>query len=190
MNGNFYDLLMSPLESLVFKKLRQDLIGNANGKILEVGAGTGVNFQYYKEGLSVIAIEPDMEMRQIALNRANKYIFDIRDGDGQKLDFANESFDTVVATLVFCSIPNPEAAFREVYRVLKPGGRFLLMEHVRKNTLITGYLLDFATPCWCQMAGGCHLNREHDKMIDIVGFKVIKKTMLWSGLGKIWHLQK
>lgn len=190
MNGRFYDFFLRPFEAIALRKLRAQLLSHAHGKTLEIGFGTGLNFKHYPSDVQLIGIEPDEGMRSIAFERANQYHWQIQDGDAQSLNFDNSSFDTVVATLVFCSIPNPDKAIDEVYRVLKPGGRFLLLEHVRKNTPIAGWLLDHATPLWKHIAGGCHLNRDPSKHLKEVGFKVETVVTLWSGLGKVWHLRK
>lgn len=190
MNGRFYDFFLAPLEAISLKRLRSKLLSHAKGKTLEIGFGTGLNFEYYPKNIQFIGIEPDEQMRSSAIKKANQYHLEIHDGDAQKLNFEDSSFDTVVATLVFCSIPNPNLALEEVYRVLKPGGQFLLLEHVRKNTLISGWLLDHLTPFWKHIAGGCHLNRDPSKKIIEVGFQVESVTVLWKGLGKIWYLKK
>lgn len=192
MNGYFYDFILRPFEAFSLKNLRSRLLSNAHGRTLEIGIGTGVNLNYYPKDVQLIGIEPDESMRSLANKKAehNRDHFQILDGDAQSLHFADSSFDTVVGTLVFCTIPNPDKALEEVYRVLKPGGSFLLLEHVRKNTPIVGRLLDLLTPAWKHVAGGCHLNRDPSKHIQEVGFIVDSTKTLWSGLGKIWYLRK
>lgn len=190
MNGNFYDFVLAPVEKLFLKKLRLELLKKAHGKTLEIGFGTGLNFPYYATDVQYIGIEPDEGMRTVAKKRASSYHLQIMEGDAQSLAFADSSFDTVVATLVFCSIPNPDKAIEEVYRVLKPGGKFLLLEHVRRNTPVAGRLLDVITPLWKHVAGGCHLNRDPSTHLNEVGFKVESVTILWRGLGKVWELRR
>ncbi|MGZ3790146.1 MAG: class I SAM-dependent methyltransferase [Bacteriovorax sp.] len=190
MNGHFYDFVLRPLEALSLRGLRSHLIKHAHGKTLEVGIGTGLNLKYYPKDVQLIAIEPDESMRRMAKKRASHHHVQIKDGDAESLDFESSTFDTVVATLVFCSINNPDRAIEEVYRVLKPGGKFLLLEHVRRNTPIAGRLLDLLTPLWKHAAGGCHLNRDPSKHLQDVGFKIDSAKTLWGGLGKIWHLRK
>jgi ubiquinone/menaquinone biosynthesis C-methylase UbiE len=190
MNGNFYDFVLAPFENLVLKKIRMDMVKSASGKTLEIGFGTGLNFPYYSQDIEFSGIEPDESMRKVAQKRADHYNFQISEGDAQALEAPDATFDTVVATLVFCTIPNPEKAIEEVWRVLKPGGKFLLFEHVRRNTPITGRFLDIATPFWKHVAGGCHLNRDPSKYLIKVGFKVVLVKTLWNGLGKVWELSK
>lgn len=190
MNGNFYDFVLAPFEILILKKLRFNLLQKAYGKTLEVGFGTGLNFPYFPNDVQYVGIEPDESMRTVAQKKALHNHLHIKEGDAQSLEFPDSTFDTVVATLVFCSIPNPDKAIEEVWRVLKPGGRFLLLEHVRRNTPIAGRLLDFFTPLWKHVAGGCHLNRDPGKHLQEVGFKIESVQTLWSGVGKVWELQK
>jgi ubiquinone/menaquinone biosynthesis C-methylase UbiE len=190
MNGKFYDFVLAPFESVILGRLRADLIKRAKGKTLEIGFGTGRNFQYYSKNVELIGIEPDDSMRLVAQKRAEDFHFKIESGDAQLLSFSDETFDTVVATLVLCTVPNPEKAIKEVFRVLKPGGNFLLLEHVRRDTPVSGRILDWMTPLWKHLAGGCHLNRNPRKYLTESGFKIISEKTLWRELGKVWQLQR
>src|SRR5579871_3336839 len=112
---------------------RYDLLGSLYGRVLELGVRDGPNFQYYPPDVKVVATDVEAETMQGA-----RYIFRrFRQGlalslaDAQRLPFANASFDAVVETLVFCSIPDPQRALVEIARVLKPGGRFYSIDHVR-----------------------------------------------------------
>lgn len=189
MNGSFYDFVLSPFEAFALRRLRHELLSHAHGQTLEVGIGTGLNFEHYPKDAVVLGIEPDPSMRSVAEKRAGENL-KISEGDAQNLDFPDESFDTVVATLVFCTIPDPARAIAEVYRVLKPGGSFLLLEHIRKNTPVTGWILDHLTPLWKHVAGGCHLNRDPSIYLQQAGFKTESLQTLWRGLGKVWYLRK
>jgi ubiquinone/menaquinone biosynthesis C-methylase UbiE len=93
-------------------------------------------------------------------------------GDVQKLPFEDGSFDTVVATLLFCSVADPMAGLRELRRVLKPGGSYLFIEHVRPRGRSFAGLADLATPLWRRIAGGCHLNRDTEAAIREAGFSI------------------
>ena len=190
MNGLLYDIALKPFESFHLSHIRDDLLKSAKGKTLEIGAGTGLNFNHYPQHLDIIATDVDEAMLAPARKRGSKSHIKIEIADAQELPYKDEEFDTVVATLVFCSIPDPGKALQEVYRVLKPGGTFLLLEHVRKNTPVTGKVLDGLTPLWKHIAGGCHLNRDPEKMIQTLGFKTESRKVIWKGLGKIWHLTK
>lgn len=190
MNGQLYDFVLKPVETLHLGHLRDELLSSAKGKTLEIGAGTGLNFAHYPEGAQVTATDNDEDMLSPAIKRGFSHHIKVEVADAQNLPYQDNEFDTVVATLVFCSIPDPDKALSEVYRVLKPGGSFLLLEHVRKNTPITGKILDTLTPVWKHLAGGCHLNRDPEKTINALGFKTDSRKLIWNGLGKIWHLKK
>lgn len=190
MNGSFYDFVLRPLEKWELSSLRQNLLSSAHGHVLEIGAGTGLNFSHYPADADVLATDPDESMLKAAKKRAPLTHIKIEVADAEKLPFPDSSFDTVVATLVFCTVPDPDKAMEEVYRVLKPGGTFLLLEHVRKNTRVAGKVLDTLTPAWKLVAGGCHLNRDPEPKISELGFQVLSKKILWKGLGKEWRLRK
>lgn len=190
MNGSLYDLLLSPVETMELSSLREELLFCAKGKVLEIGAGTGLNFSHYPKDVDIIATDPDDKMLKKARKKADNNHIKIELADAQNLPFKDCEFDTVVATLVFCSVPDPDRALREVYRVLRPGGSFLLLEHVRRNTPIAGKALDAFTPFWKRIAGGCHLNRDLESSIKELGFKTLHRRVIWKKLGKIWHVKK
>ena len=190
MNGLLYDLVLAPVEKLHLGKIRNDLLSSAYGKTLEIGAGTGLNFSHYPTDAQVTAIDNDESMLSAIARKNPTGLIKVEVADAEKLPYLDNEFDTVVATLVFCSIPHPDRALAEVYRVLKPGGSFLLLEHVRKNTPIAGKVLDTLTPVWKHIAGGCHLNRDPGNRLQELGFKSESLEVIWKGLGKIWHLKK
>ncbi|GAB7388557.1 class I SAM-dependent methyltransferase [Bacillaceae bacterium] len=174
--AKYYDVFMEPLERRRFRDIRKKLVGKARGKVLEIGSGTGLNFPYYEQAETVIAIEPEPYMRKKSVARAQKAHVPIKvmDGDAQNLPFPDDSFDTVVATLVLCTIPDPVLALREIRRVCKPEGRVLLFEHVRLNHPIWGSLQDWLTPIWKRLCDGCHLNRNTLEWIEKAGLRVIR----------------
>lgn len=165
--ARLYDPVMAIPERTVLPPYRERLVDGLSGEVLDLGAGTGRLFPYF-EGLGdvhVTAIEPDPAMRARALDRAGGVDADIEvvDGDGQALPFADGSFDAVVASFVFCTIPDHERALAEVARVLRHGGEFRFLEHVRGDGL-AGVAHDALAPCWHAAAGGCHLDRETDRL--------------------------
>jgi ubiquinone/menaquinone biosynthesis C-methylase UbiE len=113
------------------RMLRSRVAGEATGRVLEIGAGPGFNFAYYPEGTSVVATEPNPEMLRRAEPRAREHGVELRAAPAERLPFPDESFDTVVATGVFCSVDDPDRALAEVHRVLSPGGELRFNEHVR-----------------------------------------------------------
>ncbi len=190
MNGHLYDFVLLPVEKFHLSKMRADLLSAAHGKTLEIGAGTGLNFPHYPTDVQVTAIDNDESMLSASSPKNQGGHVNVEVADAENLPYADNEFDTVVATLVFCSVPNPDRALSEVYRVLKPGGSFLLLEHVRKNTPIAGKVLDTLTPAWKLIAGGCHLNRDPGAKLQQLGFKTESLEVIWKGLGKIWRLKK
>lgn len=171
----YYDRLMRPLETKSFSRIRRDLLKKATGEVLEIGSGTGINFQYYTEG-QVTALEPSDHMREQSLIRAKQSRVPITlvSGSAENLPFADDTFDTVVGTLVLCSVENPQKSISEIKRVLKPAGRVLLFEHVRLNGSPLGSLQDLFTPVWKKMCDGCHLNRDTAAYLHAEGIEIVR----------------
>jgi ubiquinone/menaquinone biosynthesis C-methylase UbiE len=157
-----YDPLMAPIELLAMGRTRRSVVADAAGLVLEVGAGTGLNLPHYRRARRVIATDPDAAMLRRARRRAARAHVPVRllIADAQALPFPDGVFDTVVATCVFCTVPDPGAAFREIRRVLRPGGEARLLEHVRARSPRAARLQDRLTPAWSRIAHGCHLNRD------------------------------
>ncbi|MEN1969072.1 class I SAM-dependent methyltransferase [Lentibacillus sp. N15] len=157
-----YDIAMLPFERTRFRRIRQDLVGTATGSVLEIGAGTGLNFPYYYQAQQVDAVDPNPLMEQQSLARKRAALVPIRThlAQAEELPFADNTFDTVVATLVFCTILDPEQAINEIVRVSKPNARILLFEHVRMKQTLLGKAQDWLTPVWKKICDGCHLNRD------------------------------
>jgi ubiquinone/menaquinone biosynthesis C-methylase UbiE len=132
-----YDREMNFFDRLLFAGGREWVCSQAAGDVLEIGIGTGRNLPHYRADVSLIGIELSPAMLEIARARARELgrEVDLRVGDAQALEFPDDSFDAVVCTLSLCTIPDDRAAVAEVRRVLRPGGRFLLLEHVRSPVL-------------------------------------------------------
>lgn len=160
-------------ESARERRLRARLAGQAAGRILEIGYGVGSNWPHLPADVSYVGIEPDPFMRERAeRHRPPDRQLDLRDCDAQALDFPDASFDTVLATLVFCTIPDQQKALREVRRVLAPGGRLLFWEHVNAGSRLGRAVLNAITPLWKRVGGGCHPNRDTLQAIREAGFSV------------------
>jgi ubiquinone/menaquinone biosynthesis C-methylase UbiE len=168
-----YDLVTLWSERRVLRHLRISLVGSATGYILEIGAGTGANFPYYKVGENIVATEPDPFMLRRAQQRAAKLglAMEFHQCRADALPFPDHTFDTVVSTFVFCSVSDPELALAEVKRVLRPGGTFRFIEHVRADGA-HALLQEVLTPVWWQLGAGCHLNRRTAASIQAAGFDI------------------
>src|SRR6266542_2608495 len=132
-----YDREMNFFDRLLFAGAREWVCAQAAGEVLEIGMGTGRNIPHYREDVRLTGVELSPAMLEIARARARELgrDVDLRVGDAQALEFPDESFDTVVCTLSLCTIPDDRAAVAEARRVLRPGGHFLLLEHVRSPRL-------------------------------------------------------
>jgi ubiquinone/menaquinone biosynthesis C-methylase UbiE len=165
---------MDPVEKAFLTKLRKKLLDKAEGKILEIGSGTGVNFELYNDH-QVVAIEPDTKLREESLKKVNGKNITIISGDAENLEFSDNEFDTVVVTLVLCTIPDYKKSLLEIKRVCKVGGKILVLEHIRHRNKGLAILQDILTPGWKKLAMGCHLNRPTVEVIEKLDFKITKK---------------
>jgi ubiquinone/menaquinone biosynthesis C-methylase UbiE len=156
--------------------LRKEIIGQASGIVLEIGAGNGLNFAYYdpEQVERLDAIEPDTAMLRYARERAAgaPVPVTLTQAPVESLPFADETFDCAVVTLVFCSVSDPAGGLREIRRVLKPGGKLLLIEHVRSRGAISGRLQDMLVPLTTRLAGNCHWNRNTERTVADAGFQI------------------
>jgi ubiquinone/menaquinone biosynthesis C-methylase UbiE len=169
-------------ERQFFEPLRRELIEQTHGLVLEVGAGTGLNFPFYlpeKVG-RVEATEPDTTMVSYARGRLPlaRVPLTLTQATAEALPFADGSFDCAVATLVFCSVNDPGRAFQEIRRVLKPGGTLLLLEHVRAQSPFAARLQDLLVPLTTHFAGNCHWNRETSRAVRKAGFQIQQERRL------------
>jgi ubiquinone/menaquinone biosynthesis C-methylase UbiE len=181
-----YDFVEAPLERMRFSKWRIRLQTEIKGeRALEVGVGTGKNFAYYQIFMSITAI--DLSPRMLA--RARKKVVklhpsvDLQEMDVQRLDFADHSFDTVFATFVFCSVPDPLMGLRELRRVCRPEGRLLLIEHMRPRHPVMGFLFDMINPIVVRVMGA-NINRKTLDNIRQAGWQIKVEENLSSDIVK------
>ena len=141
--------------------------------VLEVGVGTGKNFPYYPYGVKVVGIDLSPRMLARARRKALKLdrSVDLREMDVQSLEFPDHCFDTVFATFVFCSVPDPLDGLRELRRVCKPNGRLLLLEHMRPENVLLGLIFDALNPMVVRMMGA-NINRRTMDNIRSAGWNV------------------
>jgi SAM-dependent methyltransferase len=153
---------------------RRELVGGATGRVLEIGAGTGLNFRMYRPDVNVVAIEPEPTMARKALARARgaRATIHVLRASAEALPFPDGAFDTAVACLVFCTIPDPLWAAGEVKRVLRPGGELRLYEHVRSPHPRAARWQDRVVPVWRHLGAGCHPNRDIVGTLRAAGFDV------------------
>jgi ubiquinone/menaquinone biosynthesis C-methylase UbiE len=170
-----YDRMNAAAERRWKGKHRADLLADARGVVLEIGGGTGANLPYYRDVERLVIAEPDPFMRKkLGPKLAQACVpVEVSEADAQRLPFADESFDTVVSTLVFCTIPDPRAALAEIRRVLRPGGRLLFLEHVRGEGRVARWQ-DRIQPFWSWWVPGCHPNRNTVSIIEAAGFLIEK----------------
>jgi ubiquinone/menaquinone biosynthesis C-methylase UbiE len=171
----WFDGLEGFLEGLIFRRLRKKLWAMADGEhILEVGVGTGKNFGFYPEFARMTAIDFSPKMlEQAQRKRERKQIqVDLDLMDVQRLYYADNSFDTVVASFVFCSVPSPRKGLKEIYRVLKPGGQLLLLEHVLSSNKFMAMLMNFLNPLVLRLVGA-NINRQTIKNVQACQFRSI-----------------
>lgn len=149
------------------------LLRELQGTVLEIGAGYGANFEFYPREIRWIGVEPDSGRHNELSRAAQRYGFlpDIRAGAAEKLEAADASIDAVVSTRVMCSVEDQVRVLAEIRRVLKPGGRYVFVEHVAAPAQsFKRRTQDFLQPLWGRLSGGCHLNRDTEAVIRRAGF--------------------
>jgi SAM-dependent methyltransferase len=196
--ARLYDRALKATEENGLGAMRGDLLASARGRVIEIGAGTGVNLELYGQGVEDLTlVEPDPHMgAQLrkrlaergeagaetragasidpadALAAARPVPAQLVAAPAEALPFADDTFDTAVATLVLCTIPDPVAAIDEMARVLVPGGRLLFIEHVRAEDLSSARWQDRLEKPWRFLADGCHCNRDTEANLRASPFKV------------------
>ncbi len=169
--GN-YDRAFAPLERLGLRRWRQEVIDllPVDADILEIGCGAGANFEFYPPCKRAVSSEISIGMLQVAAGkrRENHLI----QADAQSLPFGDDEFDAAFATLVFCSIPDPAEAFKELKRVIRPGGKIILLEHVRPQGIL-GPVFDMLNKVTV-IAADDHFNRETAKLAADAGLKIVE----------------
>lgn len=167
-----YDWAMGGADRRGANEHRRRLVEEASGEVLEVGAGTGLNFGHYRAATRVVAVEPDPGMRARAQRRARRagVAVEVVDGNGMALPFADGSFDTVVFSLVLCTIPDPARTLSEAHRVLRPGGVLRFYEHVRSTDARLARRQDRLEHPWRLIGRGCRPNRDSAATIERAGF--------------------
>ena len=173
----FYDRFMAKAEQACLRDWRAELLRHAHGDVLEIGAGTGASLDHYPARVSrLVLTEPDRHMRRILqqnVDSRGRGEVRVDDGSAEAIRADNGSLDCVVASLVCCSVANLETTLVEINRVLKPGGRFIFLEHVAaaEGTSRRRWQ-NRINPLWKTLMGNCHLNRETEAAILAAGFEI------------------
>jgi ubiquinone/menaquinone biosynthesis C-methylase UbiE len=182
--ARFYDRALKATEENGLGAMRSELLAGARGRVIEIGAGTGVNVDLYGAGIEDLTLaEPDPHMAARLRARletgegahagaAVEVPKHLIEAPAEALPFADDTFHTAVATLVLCTIPDPSAAIAELARVLKPGGRLLFIEHVRSDDPDRARWQDRLEKPWRFMADGCHCNRDTEANLRASAFQV------------------
>jgi SAM-dependent methyltransferase len=168
-----YDPFLWAGECLGLRALRADQLSRARGRTVEIGGGTGLNLPHYPHDLDeLVLVEPDPAMRsrlERRLRLGGLPPVRIVDGAAEQLPFADGSIDTVVSTLVLCTVDRPDIALREIARVLRPGGQLLYIEHVRSESPTLARWQDLLAAPWRRFARGCHCNKATGELIAAGG---------------------
>ena len=175
-----YDYLEAPIEYFRFASWRERIKGKVTGnRVLEVGVGTGKNFPYYPTGMNITAIDFSPRMLKRARRKADKEKIGVEliEMDVQKLSLPDNYFDTIFATFVFCSVPNPILGLKELKRVCKPDGKLLCLEHMRPSNMVLGFVFDLLNPFVVRVMGA-NINRRTLENIIKAGWKIREKEKL------------
>jgi ubiquinone/menaquinone biosynthesis C-methylase UbiE len=172
----YFEALEAVMEGLFFKNWRKKLWEKVEGyHILEVGVGTGKNFDYYPAGARITAIDFSQEMLKQAAHKKDRKNTSVELNlmDVQSLDFADNSFYTVIGSFVFCSVPLPLKGLKELHRVCKGGGQVLLLEHVLSSKPVIAKVMNFINPAIVALAGA-NINRNTVKNVKACGFASVR----------------
>jgi len=182
----FYDPFMNRFERSLYKT-RKEMLTGLNGEIIEVGAGTGVNFKFYDKLAHVTAIEPSLPMLKKAEKKAssaaniNFLNYGVCDPELDQ-HIKENSIDYVVSMLVLCTIPDPEKALQQFKKWLKPDGKLIILEHIHSAHPRNKKIQNFVNPAWRAFADGCNLNRNTDQLILEAGFKPLSEEYIKRSL--------
>lgn len=177
--GVYNDIILPKLCDLAMRNerlrpYRERVIGAAEGRVLEIGSGSGLNLPFYGARVrEILALEPSPNLLALARNAPQSAMpVQFIEASAEAIPLDDGSVDTVVTTWTLCTIPGAAAALSEMRRVLKPGGKLLFVEHGRSPDRGVRWWQDAITPAWRPISGGCHLNRPIRSMIEDGGFRI------------------
>ncbi|MCM3363960.1 class I SAM-dependent methyltransferase [Niallia sp. Sow4_A1] len=182
--SGIYDVM----DKMIKEEWRFNLLSNVSGKVLEVGIGTGANLYYYPNNIqSLTGVDFSNGMLKYAREKVSKgdFLFPIElvEADIQSLPYPDNTFDSIVSTCVFCSVPDPMIGLKELKRVCKPTGRILMLEHMRSENKLVGLVMDMLNPLTVRL-WGANINRETLKTIEQSGLKVEENIPLMKSIMK------
>src|SRR5579863_4740575 len=177
--GFYQDRILPLLIDLAMRQrnlavYRNRVVPAAEGRVLKIGIGSGLNLPFYsRKAELVIGLDPSAKLLAMARQAGHPTSSPVEfvEGSAEAIPFDAGSIDTVLTTWTLCSIPDAPGSLREMYRVLKPGGRLLFVEHGRSPDLRVRWWQDRLTPAWKRIGGGCHLNRAIGTLIEDAGFQ-------------------
>jgi ubiquinone/menaquinone biosynthesis C-methylase UbiE len=186
--ARFYDLFEG--SDLRRGRAKADLFRRMEGRVLFVAVGTGLDVKHFPPNLEIVAIDISDEMLRRAAPRCRRYAGNLRlvQGDALNLCFPDDSFDTVVTSCTMCSVPNPGRALEEIHRVLRPGGKLLMFEHMRSRNPILGFALDLMT-LWTRR-GGTEMNRRTLETVSAANFRITKVESVFLDIILAIHARK
>ena len=182
-----YDPFLWLSELTGMRRRRRNLVADAHGLVVEIGAGTGLNAAHYPDTVDELVLtEPEPGMRRKLARRLDRQAR-ILDAPAERLPLPDASVDTVVSTLVLCTVDDPEGALREIARVLRPEGQLLFIEHIRASSRFLAACQDVFLRPWRGFAGGCVCNRPTLELMRACGFTVDADDAVWRGMPAIVH---
>lgn len=171
------------MDKMMKDSWRKDMLQEVEGKVLEAGIGTGANLPFYPPGIELTGIDFSPKMLQHARYKLDTltlpYTVTLKEMDIQQLDFPDDTFDYVVTTCVFCSVPDPVKGLKELGRVCKPDGKILMLEHMRSENEAVGKAMDLFNPLAVN-TWGANINRKTLENISKAGLRIEQKENLFS----------
>ena len=190
--ARFFDLTEALMERLLMRRWRRRQWSMVSGpRVLEVGVGTGKNFPHYPSDVQVAAVDFSPKMLARAVGKARKKSVPVSLGlmDAQSLAVPEACFDRVVSSFVFCSVPDPVLGLREVRRVLRPGGRAILLEHMRSRNRVLGWLMDRLNGL-CVRMSGANISRDTVANVERAGLRVVSVQHLLGDVVKLIEAER
>ena len=170
-NAWFFDAF-DWLIDLSLRRFKKQIYVDLPQSLVEIGPGVGANFRYYRPGTHVVAIEPNPEMHQRLVRRAERFgiDLDLREGLAEETGLGSDAFEAVISNLVLCTVTDPKAAVEEAKRILTPGGRLIILEHVHGRGRLLRLIQRIVKRPWRWLFEGCELDRDTDDLVEAAGY--------------------